>query len=110
VGVTPEFWRGKRVFITGHTGFKGAWLALWLQSLGARVSGFGAGAPTSPSFFELRSVIFQRLSIGTRASPCRSCSAPGHSSKSQMEMATTSVSFAYQSPPLSWTTYALHAL
>ena len=35
----PDFWRGKRVLLTGHSGFKGAWLALWLQRLGAQVTG-----------------------------------------------------------------------
>lgn len=42
---------GKKVFITGHTGFKGAWLSLWLQMLGAEVSGFSSGIPTTPSLF-----------------------------------------------------------
>src|ERR1700677_4897699 len=37
---SPRFWRGKRVFLTGHTGFKGAWLAMWLHRLGANVMGF----------------------------------------------------------------------
>lgn len=46
------FWRGKRVFITGHTGFKGGWLSLWLQKLGAEVTGYSLPAPTSPSLFE----------------------------------------------------------
>jgi CDP-glucose 4,6-dehydratase len=46
------FWSGRRVLVTGHTGFKGAWLALWLHALGARVTGFGAGPPTAPSLFE----------------------------------------------------------
>jgi CDP-glucose 4,6-dehydratase len=55
--VDPGFWRGRRVFLTGHTGFKGAWLALWLQALGARVSGFSLqGAPTQPSLYELTRV------------------------------------------------------
>jgi CDP-glucose 4,6-dehydratase len=45
------FWEGRRVLVTGHTGFKGAWLALWLHSLGARVTGFGAEPPTTPSLF-----------------------------------------------------------
>jgi CDP-glucose 4,6-dehydratase len=54
--VDPEFWRGRRVLLSGHTGFKGAWLALWLQSLGARVTGFAAGVPTQPSLFELARV------------------------------------------------------
>ena len=40
MGVTPAFWRGKRVFLTGHTGFKGSWLSLWLQQMGAEVTGY----------------------------------------------------------------------
>jgi CDP-glucose 4,6-dehydratase len=51
--VTPKFWAGKRVFVTGHTGFKGCWLALWLASLGARVSGFALKPPGSPSLWAL---------------------------------------------------------
>ena len=47
MNVDPGFWRGKRVFLTGHTGFKGGWLSLWLQQLGAEVRGF-ALAPTEP--------------------------------------------------------------
>ena len=39
VAVSPEFWRGKRVLLTGHTGFKGAWAAVWLSRMGARVTG-----------------------------------------------------------------------
>src|SRR5512134_1968751 len=50
--VDPRFWNGKRVFLTGHTGFKGSWLCLWLHSLGARVTGFALAPPTSPSLFE----------------------------------------------------------
>lgn len=41
LGVTKEFWRGKRVLVTGHTGFKGSWLCLWLLELGAQVTGYG---------------------------------------------------------------------
>ena len=44
----PAFWSGKRVFLTGHTGFKGAWLVVWLRSLGAEVTGF-ALPPAVPS-------------------------------------------------------------
>jgi CDP-glucose 4,6-dehydratase len=54
--VEPEFWRDRRVLLTGHTGFKGAWLALWLQSLGSRVSGFSLDVPTQPSLYELARV------------------------------------------------------
>ncbi len=54
--VDPGFWRDRRVFLTGHTGFKGAWLSLWLQSMGAAVTGYANGVPTDPSLFELARV------------------------------------------------------
>ncbi|MCU1284854.1 MAG: CDP-glucose 4,6-dehydratase [Acidobacteriales bacterium] len=49
------FWEGKRVLITGHTGFKGAWLSLWLQHKGANVTGYALAPPTVPSLFDLAS-------------------------------------------------------
>ncbi|ODA20001.1 CDP-glucose 4,6-dehydratase, partial [Achromobacter xylosoxidans] len=49
---SPAFWRQKRVLLTGHTGFKGGWLALWLQRLGAQVTGVSLPPATSPSLFE----------------------------------------------------------
>jgi CDP-glucose 4,6-dehydratase len=52
VGVNYEFWRGKRVLLTGHTGFKGSWLSMWLQSLGAELVGYALPPPTNPSLFE----------------------------------------------------------
>jgi CDP-glucose 4,6-dehydratase len=51
--IDDAFWRGKRVLITGHTGFKGAWLAFWLQRLGAEVTGIALPAATKPSLFGL---------------------------------------------------------
>jgi len=50
---SAAWWRGRRVLVTGHTGFVGGWLCAWLASLGARVSGYALPAPTSPSFFAL---------------------------------------------------------
>jgi CDP-glucose 4,6-dehydratase len=56
VGIDRDFWAGRRVLVTGHTGFKGAWLSLWLQSLGSELTGLSAGVPTSPSLYELAGV------------------------------------------------------
>jgi CDP-glucose 4,6-dehydratase len=52
----PAFWTGKRVLLTGHTGFKGSWTTLWLAAMGAQVSGFALAPDTEPSLFELAEV------------------------------------------------------
>ena len=54
--MNPSFWRSKKVFFSGHTGFKGSWLCLWLQQLGAEVTGYALAPPTSPSLFEVAHV------------------------------------------------------
>ena len=56
VDMKPEFWRGKRVLLTGHTGFKGSWLSLWLESLGAETVGYALAPPTQPNLYDLASV------------------------------------------------------
>jgi CDP-glucose 4,6-dehydratase len=53
LGLNADFWHGKRVFLTGHTGFKGAWLCLWLQNLGATVCGYALRPSTQPNLFDL---------------------------------------------------------
>ncbi len=56
VEMNPEFWAGKRVLLTGHTGFKGSWLSLWLQSMDAKVIGYALAPPTNPSLFKVANV------------------------------------------------------
>lgn len=51
--VNKEFWKGKKVFLTGHTGFKGSWISIWLSSLGAEITGFSLSPVTKPSLFEI---------------------------------------------------------
>ncbi len=54
--VRPQFWDGRRVVVTGHTGFKGAWMSLWLERLGAEVTGYALEPPSEPSLFDLARV------------------------------------------------------
>jgi CDP-glucose 4,6-dehydratase len=54
--MTPSFWKGKRVLLTGHTGFKGAWMALWLHRSGASVTGISLAPATDPNLFQLAGI------------------------------------------------------
>jgi CDP-glucose 4,6-dehydratase len=54
--IDRRLWTGRKVLVTGHTGFKGAWLSLWLQLAGARASGLSAGVPTAPSLYDMAAV------------------------------------------------------
>jgi CDP-glucose 4,6-dehydratase len=67
VGLIPDAarWRGRRVLVTGHTGFVGGWLCAWLERLGARVHGFSLDPPTNPSFFEATR-LYSRLASSVR--------------------------------------------
>ena len=55
-GIDAAFWNGRRVFVTGHTGFIGGWLTVWLRRLGAQVFGYSLPPPTDPSFFAAANV------------------------------------------------------
>jgi CDP-glucose 4,6-dehydratase len=54
--VDPIFWKGKKVFLTGHTGFKGSWLSLWLTSMGAKITGYALAPNTMPNLFEVLAI------------------------------------------------------
>src|SRR5438093_1069265 len=56
VMLNRSFWKRRRVFVTGHTGFKGSWLSIWLHALGADVTGYALNPPTNPSLFEQANV------------------------------------------------------
>jgi CDP-glucose 4,6-dehydratase len=58
-----DFWKGKKVLITGHTGFKGSWLSLWLQSMGANVTGYALPAATKPNLFSIADVDRDMISV-----------------------------------------------
>jgi len=57
------FWKDKRVFLTGHTGFKGGWMSLWLQSAGAEVVGYSLAPPSKPSLFDVAQVADEMVSL-----------------------------------------------
>ena len=52
----PSFWKDKKVFLTGHTGFKGSWMSLWLSNLGAKVYGYSLDPSTKNNLFEILNV------------------------------------------------------
>ena len=54
--LNPDFWAGKRVLLTGHTGFKGAWASIWLSRMGAEVTGVALPPDQTPSLFELAAI------------------------------------------------------
>lgn len=69
MGMNSSFWMGKRVFLTGHTGFKGSWLTLWLSEMGAEVYGYALHPPTEPNLFDI-ACVDKRLKKSTIANVC----------------------------------------
>jgi len=63
MGINHEFWQGKKVLVTGHTGFKGSWLSLWLQQLGAEAYGVALPPTTKPNIFERADVAKNMTSV-----------------------------------------------
>jgi CDP-glucose 4,6-dehydratase len=100
MGVNRDFWRGRRVFLTGHTGFKGGWLSLWLQHMGAEVHGFALPPPSQPSLFEVAQVA-QGMASSTLAD-IRDANAFLH----VMQMAHPEVVFHLAAQPLVRQSYA----
>ncbi len=96
--VTPEFWQGKRVLLTGHTGFKGGWLSLWLQSMGAEVTGYALNPPTRPSLFEAA-----RVSEGMRSIIADVRDLPGL--QQAMQETQPEIVFHLAAQPLVWESY-----
>ncbi len=96
-----SFWRDKRVFLTGHTGFKGAWLALWLTDLGAKVTGYSLAPPTEPSLFEMAGVkgMLQHIEGDVRDLEKLSAAIASYQPDVVIHMAAQSlVRLSYQSP------------
>ena len=55
-GINPNFWKKKKVFVTGHTGFKGSWLCIFLKIFGAEITGYALRPKTNPSLFKLAKI------------------------------------------------------
>ena len=87
--VDPGFWRGKRVLLTGHTGFKGAWAAVWLSAMGAKVTGLALPPDQAPSLFELAGVagLVESLIVDLRDGAAVSAALEGRSFDLVLHMA-----------------------
>lgn len=91
--IKSNFWLWKNVFITGHTGFKGGWLSLWLSSLGAKVFGYSPALTSRPIFFEV-------VSLGKVVSTCTNDILCLHSLIDEMKNAQPEMVFHLAARPL----------
>lgn len=88
-----EFWSGRRVLITGHTGFKGSWLSLWLQRAGADLTGYALAPPTRPSLYHLARIEqgMRSYEADVRDLPTLQCAIAEHQPEVVIHMAAQSV-------------------
>ena len=106
-GIKRDFWSHKRVLITGHTGFKGSWLSLWLKNMGAHVTGYALSPPTKPSLFEAAHVAEGMTSVSGDVRDFDSLSAviSEYSPEIVIHMAAQSlVRYSYENPLETYTT------
>lgn len=106
----PEFWKGKHVFITGHTGFKGSWLCLWLERLGAKVTGYALAPPSKPSLFEMANIADTMNSIHGDVTNLPALQAAMAAAKPDIVIhmaAQTLVRYSYENPVETFSTNVL---
>jgi len=108
--VSPAFWQGKRVFVTGHTGFKGSWLSLWLLRLGARVSGYAQAASTEPSLFSDAGLVHEIESTQADIRDRERLRASLHAQKPEIVIHMAAQAMVYESYQQPVETYATNVL
>ena len=111
--VSSGFWKDRKVLVTGHTGFKGSWLALWLQRLGASVIGYALPAPAGPNLFELANVAARMVSVtGDVRDPARvNALLSEHRPEIVFHLAAQSlVRYSYANPVETYTTNVMGTL
>ena len=99
--MNTHFWKNKKVLVTGHTGFKGSWLSLWLQSMGANVVGYALAPPSNPSLFEVAHVAEGMISLegDVRNTEQVQAAVEQHQPEIVIHMAAQSlVRYSYQNP------------
>jgi CDP-glucose 4,6-dehydratase len=97
--INPEFWNKRRVFITGHTGFKGSWLSLWLERLGAQTFGYAHSPSTDPN-------LFSALNLGSRICSTVADVCDAKKLTSALSASNAEVVFHLAAQPLVLTSYA----
>lgn len=105
--MNAAFWKGKKVLLTGHTGFKGSWQSLWLQSMGANVVGYALSPPSNPSLFEVAQVAQGMVSLhgDIRDLEQMRAAMDQHQPEIVIHMAAQSlVRYSYQNPVETYTT------